>query len=130
MTSSTPNENISFLLKDEQMQNNERELMYLLKKFSEMDTVNTSYNNDLNNSYNEYYHEKYTIPQLLRICEYYGFLKYVKSAKYKKNEIIDTILSFELNDQNSEIVMKRQQLWTIVEELSNDKFMKKYIIWN
>ena len=37
---------------------------------------------------------------------------------------------FEMYENNNEIVTKRQQLWATMEDLANDKFMKKYIIWN
>lgn len=73
--------------------------------------------------------EKYNVTELLKICEYYGFLKYVKMAKYKKNEIIHAIELFENSAENCMIVKKRQQLWYYMRELLNDKFMKKFVIW-
>jgi len=121
-------ENISFILKDNDAtrnnENNENEIFSLMKELDK----NT--NMLLNNELNIYYNETYTVQQLLKICEYYGFLKYVKMAKYKKNDIIDAILLYEMDENNNEIVSKRQQLWAMMEELANDKFMKKYILWN
>lgn len=73
--------------------------------------------------------DKNNVNELLKICEYYGFLKYVKMAKYKKNEIIQSIEVFEASPENFLIVKKRQQLWYYMSELSNDKFMKKFVIW-
>lgn len=127
-------ENISFFLKDNKIQDtdnndNENEILSLLKEFHDLDS---SFYNDNNNTseLNQYYSETFTVPKLLKICEYYGFLKYVKMAKYKKPDIIDAILMFEMDENNNEIVTKRQQLWATMEDLANDKFMKKYIIWN
>jgi hypothetical protein len=125
-------ENISFILKDNDStrvnENNENEIFSLMK---ELDTnANANTNMLLNNELNIYYNETYNVQQLLKICEYYGFLKYVKMAKYKKNDIIDAILLYEMDENNNKIVSKRQQLWAMMEELSNDKFMKKYILWN
>lgn len=73
--------------------------------------------------------DDHNVSELLKICDYYGLLKYVKMAKYKKNEIIESIILFECDEHNNEIVKKRYRLWTCINELSKDKFMKKYIIW-
>jgi hypothetical protein len=73
--------------------------------------------------------DNYNVNELLKICEYYGFLKYVKMAKYKKNDIIQSIEVFESSPENCLVVKKRQQLWYYMNELSNDKFMKKFVIW-
>ena len=71
----------------------------------------------------------YNVKQLLTICDYYGLLKEVKTNKLKKQEIISVLLDFEENIENSLIVYKRKQLWYFMSELKNDKFMKKYILW-
>ena len=70
-----------------------------------------------------------TVNQLLKICEYYNLLKNVKIAKYKKNEIVNAITLFEIDINNSLIVLKRKKLWNYMYELSNDEMMKKYVIW-
>jgi len=75
-----------------------------------------------------YYDTNYTTKQLLVICDYYGLLKEVKINKFKKPDIISLLLDFEENITNSLIVYKRKQLWYFMEELKNDKFMKKYIL--
>ena len=75
------------------------------------------------------YHTNYNVKQLLTICDYYGLLKEVKINKFKKPELILFLLDFEENMENSLIVYKRKQLWYFIEELKNDKFMKKYILW-
>ena len=75
------------------------------------------------------YDTNYNVKQLLTICDYYGLLKEIKTNKLKKEEIISFLLDFEENAENSLIVYKRKQLWYFMEELKNDKFMKKYILW-
>jgi hypothetical protein len=75
------------------------------------------------------YDTNYNVKQLLTICDYYGLLKEVKLNKFKKPELILFLLDFEENMENSLIVYKRKQLWYFIEELKNDKFMKKYILW-
>ena len=75
------------------------------------------------------YDENYTVKELLLICEYYGFAKDVKSNKFNKEEIIHFLVEFEKNSNNSDIVFRRQNMWFYINELKNDKFMKKYLLW-
>jgi hypothetical protein len=75
------------------------------------------------------YDTNYSVKQLLLICEYYGLSKEVKTNKFKKQELIFFLLDFEENIENSLIVYKRKQLWYFMEELKNDKFIKKYLLW-
>jgi hypothetical protein len=74
-----------------------------------------------------YYDEHYLVNDLLRICDYYSLLKTIKSLKCKKQEIIDTIVMYEKDDNNKEIVERRHQLWSYIIELKNDKYMKQFI---
>jgi hypothetical protein len=75
------------------------------------------------------YDMNYNVKQLLMICDYYGISKEVKINKFKKQEIISFLLDFEENIENTLLVYKRKQLWYFMSELKNDKFMKKYILW-
>jgi hypothetical protein len=75
------------------------------------------------------YHENLTVKELLLICDYYGFAKELKSNKCNKEQIIEILVSFESDLNNSDIVFKRQNMWFYMSELKNDKFMKKYLLW-
>ena len=75
------------------------------------------------------YTENYTVKELFIICEYYGFSKDLKSNKCNKEEIIQFLVEFERNPNNSDIVFRRQNLWFYINELKNDKIMKKYVLW-
>jgi len=75
------------------------------------------------------YHMNYNVKQLMLICDYYGLLREVKNNKFKKQEIIALIVDFEENIENALVVYKRKQLWYFINELKNDKFTKKYILW-
>jgi hypothetical protein len=66
---------------------------------------------------------------LLLICDYYGIGKELKINKATKDVIIQILLDFEMNPLNSNIVFKRQNMWFYMNELKNDKFMKKYVLW-
>ena len=86
-------------------------------------------NNDVRISHVINYQENCTVKELLTICEYYGFAKDVKNNKLNKEQIIEVLVAFELDPNNSDIVFKRQNMWFYINELKNDKFMKKYVFW-
>jgi hypothetical protein len=121
---------------DNNNDNDENELESILNEIN-----NFSYSDIGNNNENDWYptsdliaksidyDTNYNVKQLLTICDYYGLLKEVKINKFKKPELILFLLDFEENMDNSLIVYKRKQLWYFIEELKNDKFMKKYILW-
>jgi hypothetical protein len=127
------NENIdNFNNKDD-----ENELESILKEINDFSYSEIENNDDGNSWYSTStlivksidYDTNYNVKQLLTICDYYGLLKEVKMNKFKKPELILFLLDFEENMENSLIVYKRKQLWYFMEELKNDKFMKKYILW-
>ena len=128
---SSGNENISYEINDngEELLE-ETELFTLLKK---LDTVGTGVitNNDEDVIFVEMknYDLNYTLKQLLLICEYYNILKGVRINKLKKQDVIEQIIMFENDMENYEIVAKRKQLWYFINELKEDKFMKKFVIW-
>lgn len=76
------------------------------------------------------YEVNYNIKQLLLICDYYNIAKAMKTNKYNKADIIRELVFFENDMENYEIVSKRKQCWFYINELKNDKFMKKYVLWN
>ena len=75
------------------------------------------------------YHENFTVKELLLICDYYGFAKELKTNKCNKDQIIEILVSFESDLNNSDIVFKRQNMWFFINELKNDKFMKRFLLW-
>ena len=77
-----------------------------------------------------YYNEKYTIKELMKICAYYGIDKDIKSAKCRKMDIIVTIVFFEAQPENAEIVSQRNNMWAYMTELATDPKMRKYLLWS
>lgn len=75
------------------------------------------------------YHENFTVKELLLICDYYGFAKDVKANKFNKEQIIEYLVAFETDISNTDIVFRRQNMWFYMNELKNDKFMKKFLAW-
>lgn len=79
-------------------------------------------------SSDELFYEKYTVNELLDICQYYEIDNYIKKAKYKKAQIINAIIYFESVPDNAKIIKKRHTMWAYMVELKNDPKMRKYII--
>ena len=77
-----------------------------------------------------HYDINYTVKQLLLICEYYGIAKDLRITKCNKSDILNTLIIYENNIENIKNVNKRKKLWYYISELKNDKFMKKYVLWN
>ena len=60
-----------------------------------------------------YYNDTFTLKELYHIANYYDISK----RKKKKAELIDDIIAFELDDENSELVEQRKRLWFYVNEI-------------
>ena len=137
--------NISFFLEDI-INDNEDNGLELEKMMSEFDMDNQDFNfingndelkdlsyfikKDLYNGNNEYYYnEEYKIKDLLKICQYYGIKSSVKASKCKKQDIVSTIVYFEGQPENYQIVEKRHKMWAFITELLEDTKMKSYLIW-
>ena len=71
-----------------------------------------------------YYDENFTMKELYHIANYYDISK----RKKKKAELIDDIIAFELDDENSELVEQRKRLWFYVNEIKNDNYLSKFLI--
>jgi hypothetical protein len=119
--------NISFLLHEEE-DIQEEETNFDMNFFLEQIEKN-EFQEDLMVPNIIHYHENFTIKELLLICDYYGISKEIKLNKCKKDIIIQILVDFETNYENRDIVSKRQNLWFYINELKNDKFMKKYILF-
>jgi len=125
MTTNEQDIAISFYVQEIEQQNeNNFDINELMAQIE-----NTELNNDLSILQMINYNENYTLKELLLICEYYGFAKEVKQNKYNKELIIDFLVRFESDINNSDIVFKRQNMWFYINELKNDKFMKKFVLW-
>lgn len=73
------------------------------------------------------YDLNYTVKQLLQICEYYNLMKSYKNMK--KQHLITAIMMFEKNPQHAVTVERRKSMWFYMNEIKNDKAMKRYILW-
>lgn len=134
------NENITFLLKEKETNEiSDNELQKMIQELNE--EINVEYKDDKNidlmyfvnkDFYNNdelYYNQEYSIKELLKICNYYGIDKNIRTSKCKKQDIISTIIYFESLTENYLIVQERNLMWAYMTELFNDSIMKKYVIW-
>ncbi len=72
------------------------------------------------------YNENYTLKQLGYIADYYEISK---RKNKRKADLIEAIVIFENNAENSEIVSKRAMLWEYMEEIKADKYLSKFLIF-
>lgn len=126
ISSDEQNTAISYYI-EEVHQNNTENDFNIDELLNELDEKNLNDDLAVPNMIN--YHENYTVKELLLICEYYGFAKDLKANKFTKEQIIEYLVGFESDIANTDIVFKRQNMWFYINELKNDKFMKKYILW-
>jgi len=135
MSNNSNSQNITFFLDENHEITNELDTDFDINNVLQEIESNEIYDNELNLHEDLKlpqlinYHENFTIKELLLICEYYGFAKELKTKKYNKEEIIHFLVEYELDPLNTDIVYKRQNMWFYMNELKNDKFMKKYILW-
>lgn len=72
------------------------------------------------------YQENFTVKMLGYILDYYK----INKRKMKKIDMIDAIIMFENNEENAQLVEQRKLLWFYVNELREDTFFQKYILFD
>ena len=72
------------------------------------------------------YNLNYSVSYLNNILDFYNIKK--KKKNMKKQDIIDTIVNFETNLNNKDIVSNRIRLFENFIELKNNDFFNKFII--
>ena len=128
-------DNIIFSLDEVSLDKNddsEFDMNELLQQFENTADSTDAYsvmNTDLMIPYMMHYSDNFTIKELFLICDYYGISKELKANKCTKDLIVQFLVEFETNPDNNDIVFKRQNMWFYMNELKNDKFMKKYVLW-
>ena len=123
-------ENVFFSLDETTVElNNEDIINNLSDEFDYTNQINNLTCEEIMESLSIEYKINYTVKDLLLICEYYGISKELKVQKFSKEMIIYFLVDFENDLLNNTIVMKRKKIWSYIDILKNDKFMKKYIIW-
>ena len=103
----------------------------LMREFESIPEPEISHNKTTNNITTDYhfsrvkeYELNYNMKQLICIYDYYHM---GNSNKLKKTELAQLIVAFENDEENSDIVERRQTLWFYMNELKNDPYTKKFI---
>jgi hypothetical protein len=131
MESSILNENDYAIIENEQQ---EIDIEKLMKEFNDLPAP-TAQTSDVYMENNDSslivdmtnYEVNFTIKQLQLICDYYDLSKSERGTK--KDELITSIVLFENEPENIDVVIKRKEMWYYMDELKNDPKMKKYVIW-
>lgn len=122
-------ENIKYSIIEIKKDNEKSGLNEILKCVEEKEEVEMKDNNDGDNFSAIFFlmEEEYNIltkKELERICDYYEISK----RKKRKADLIQDIIIFEQDQTNSEIVERRTEMWYCIEQIKNDKYLKKYLI--
>ncbi len=72
------------------------------------------------------YDTNYTKKDLVKIAEYYE----ISIRKKNKSVIISDIVIFESAIENAAIVERRRELWFYINEINEDKYLSKYLIFD
>lgn len=72
------------------------------------------------------YQENYTVKMLAHILDYYDISK----RKMKKTDMIYAIIDFENNEENTIVVEERKMKWFYMNELRDDPFFQKFILFD
>ena len=72
------------------------------------------------------YSTNFTRKDLDRIADYYS----IQKRKKLKDELIQEIILFEMEPENIEIVYRRKKLWSYMDEIKDDKYLRKFLIFN
>ena len=108
-------------------QNEDKTVSYedLVKEVDMMEMTADVYNDDCIALEIEY-DTNYTKKDLEKIIDYYELDKRNK----KKGELIESIVLFESDHTNIEVVHKRKKLWSYIREIKDDKYLSKYLIFD
>ena len=122
-------ENIKYSIIEIKKDNEKSGLNEILKCVEEKEEVEMKDNNDGDNFSAIFFlmEEEYNIltkKELERICDYYEISK----RKKRKADMKQDIIIYEQDQTNSEIVERRTEMWYCIEQIKNDKYLKKYLI--
>jgi hypothetical protein len=119
-------DNINYILKESSPEDNEFDISVYA---NEMGTNEIEYNYSLEELYTLY--TSYSVRSLTQILDFYSINKYNINNKKKlvKDEIVQLLVLFEEDTGNKHLVKKRRRLWNNINELQNEPFFKKFIMF-
>lgn len=88
-------------------------------------SVDEMHDDEISAQYVDYF-ENYTMKLLHHIANYYNIPK----NKIKKDKLITLIIDYENNPENSVNVYNRKRYWHYIQELQQDNYFGKFIVFN
>ena len=134
-------DNINYILKESSQEDNEFDISVYANELeqneldqneldqNELDQNEFEYNYSVEELYTMYM--SYSVKSLTQVLEYYNINKYNINSKKKlvKDEIVQILILFEADKCNKYLVKNRRRLWHNINELQNDSFFKKFIMF-
>ena len=119
-------ENITYLITENKSQ--EKEKITYEELLQEVNQLEINYQPEMDDyiALEINYNTNYTKKDLMRVADYYEISK----RKKRKQELAQDIVIFEKNPLHFEIVYRRKKLWSYIEEIKEDKYLSKYLIFN
>lgn len=120
-------QNVQITFKEKTLPEDACEVSYsdLLKEVDMMEMTADLFDDDIIALELEY-DTNYTKKELEKIIGYYKLDKRNK----RKSDIIESIIFFEKNVQNIEKVHMRKKLWSYMEEIKEDDYLRKFLIFD
>jgi hypothetical protein len=120
-------QNVQITFKEKTLPEDACEVSYsdLLKEVDMMEMTADLFDDDIIALELEY-DTNYTKKELEKIIDYYKLDKRNK----RKSDIIESIIFFEKNVQNIEKVHMRKKLWSYMEEIKEDDYLRKFLIFD
>jgi hypothetical protein len=121
-------ENINFFLKEQEHVIENKLLPEEITTFTNELIDKTTINNNvipLTEELELHYKINHNVKTLSQILQYYN----IQKGKMLKDEMIQILVLFETDYNNIDIVQRRLRLWKNIEELKNDSYFSKYILF-
>tara|TARA_S200000501_G_C20660098_1_gene671500 strand:- start:475 stop:870 length:396 start_codon:yes stop_codon:yes gene_type:complete len=127
------NSKINYSIKDTSQTNTDISYDDLLNDVNSHEKVvnKIEYNDDFSNEYTVlsiHYKENFLKKELERIAEYYEISLKNNRRKKKKEDLVNDIVLFEINVENTYIVERRKELWLYIEEIKSDSYLNKFLL--
>ena len=124
-STSTDNENLSYSLYEPNTENRNITYKDLLREVNLLE-MTSDFHMDTIIAEEVNYSTNFNRKELDRIADYYEISK----RKKKKDELIQEIVIFEHDPENLELVYRRKKLWSYMQEIKDDKYLRKFLIFN
>ena len=127
------NTKINYSIKDTIQTNTDISYDDLLNDVNSHEKVinKNEYDDEFSNEYTVlsiHYKENFLKKELERIAEYYEISLKHNRRKKRKEDLVNDIILFEINVENTYIVERRKELWMYIEEIKSDSYLNKFLL--